>query len=96
MADEFKPFGIAVNSLWPRTTIATAAIEFNFPKQILEASRKPAIVADAAYGILTSNSREVTGNFFVDEDFLRTRGVSDFSQYAINPSAKLFPDFFLD
>ena len=96
MAEEFKSFGIGVNSLWPKTTIATAAIEVNFPKQILEASRKPAIVADAAYGIVTSNSRETTGNFFIDEEFLRAHGVSDFSQYAVNPAAQLYPDFFLD
>jgi citronellol/citronellal dehydrogenase len=96
MAEEFKSFGIAVNSLWPKTTIATAAIEVNFPKQVLEASRKPAIVADAAYGIVTSNSREITGNFFVDEDFLREHGVSDFSHYAVNPAVKPCPDFFLD
>jgi citronellol/citronellal dehydrogenase len=96
MAEEFKSFGIGVNSLWPKTTIATAAIEVNFPKQILDASRKPAIVAEAVYGIVTSDSREMTGNFFIDEDFLRTQGVSDFSQYAVNPEAKLYPDFFLD
>jgi citronellol/citronellal dehydrogenase len=96
MAEEFKSFGVGVNSLWPQTTIATAAIEVNFPKQILEASRKPSIVADAAYGIVISNSRETTGNFFVDEQFLRAHGVTDFSQYAVNPQATLYPDFFLD
>ncbi len=96
MSEELKPEGIAVNSLWPKTTIATAAIEVNFPKQILEGSRKPQIMADAAYEIVTSNSRDTTGNFFVDEDFLRTRGVSDFSGYAMNPEKRLFPDFFLD
>jgi citronellol/citronellal dehydrogenase len=96
MAEEFKSFGIGVNSLWPKTTIATAAIEVNFPKQILDASRKPAIMADAAYGIVTSDSRETTGHFFIDEDFLRAQGISDFSQYAVNPDAKLYPDFFLD
>ncbi len=96
MAEEFKQDGIAVNSLWPKTTIATAAIEVNFPKQILEASRKPTIVADAAHGILTSNSREVSGNFFVDEDFLLTQGVTDFTQYAVSPGIQPYPDFFLD
>jgi citronellol/citronellal dehydrogenase len=95
MAAEFKAAGIAVNSLWPRTTIATAAIEVNFPKEILQASRKPSIMADAAYAILTSNSREVTGNFFIDEDLLKTRGVTDFSHYALDPKVPLFTDLFL-
>jgi citronellol/citronellal dehydrogenase len=96
MSDELKSSGIAVNSLWPKTTIATAAIEVNFPKEILEASRKPSIMADAAYGILTSDSRQVTGNFFIDEVFLRTQGVTDFDAYALNPGHSLYPDFFLD
>jgi len=96
MAEEFKSFGIAVNSLWPKTTIATAAVEVNFPKEVLEASRKPSIMADAAYGIVTQNSGEVTGNFFIDEDFLRTQGVTDFDSYALSPGKKLFTDLFLD
>ncbi|MBV8802543.1 MAG: NAD(P)-dependent oxidoreductase [Gammaproteobacteria bacterium] len=96
MAEEFKSDGIAVNSLWPRTTIATAAIEVNFPKEILQASRNPKIMADAAYEILTSDSRQVTGNFFIDEDFLRSRGMNDFREYSINPGAKLFTDLFLN
>lgn len=96
MAEEFKNEGIAVNSLWPKTTIATAAIEVNFPKQILQASRKPSIMADAAYIILSSDSKEFTGNFFIDEDLLRIHGVSDFNSYALNPNVPLMPDFFLD
>lgn len=96
MAEEFKNAGIAVNSLWPKTTIATAAIEVNFPKQIFQASRKASIMADAAYEILTSNSREVTGNFFIDEELLRARGVKDFDQYAVNPKVPLFADLFLE
>ncbi|MDR3491841.1 MAG: NAD(P)-dependent oxidoreductase [Gammaproteobacteria bacterium] len=96
MSVELKSDGIAVNSLWPKTTIATAAIEVNFPKQILEGSRKPQIMADAAYEIVTSNSRETTGNFFVDEDVLRAHGMTDFGIYAVNPEKHLFPDFFLD
>lgn len=96
MAEEFKSIGIAVNSLWPRTTIATAAIEVNFPKEIMQASRKPDIMADAAHEILTSDSRTTTGNFFIDEDFLRTRGVTEFDKYAVQPKAPLFQDFFLD
>lgn len=95
MAEELKPYGIAVNSLWPRTTIATAAVEVNFPKEILQASRKPDIMADAAYEILKSDSHAVTGNFFIDEDFLKTRGVKDFSHYAMNPGAPLYTDLFL-
>lgn len=95
MAEEFKSAGIAVNSLWPKTLIATAAIEVNFPKQLYDASRKPAIMADAAHVILTSNSREVTGNFFVDEAVLLKFGVKDFSQYSLHPGAELYPDLFL-
>lgn len=95
MAEELKPLGIAVNSLWPKTTIATAAIAVHFPKEILQASRKPSIMADAVYEILTSDSRQLTGNFFIDEDLLKTRGVSDFKQYALNPSVPLFTDLFL-
>jgi citronellol/citronellal dehydrogenase len=96
MAREFANDGIAVNCLWPRTTIATAAIEFNFPKEILRASRKPEIVADAAYAIFQRNSRECTGNFFIDEEVLKVAGVTDFVQYAMTPDAPLFNDLFLD
>ncbi|MDO8812056.1 MAG: NAD(P)-dependent oxidoreductase [Gallionella sp.] len=96
MAREFAAEGIAVNCLWPRTTIATAAIEFNFPEAILRASRKPAIVADAAYQILVRGSRECTGNFFIDEDVLRATGVEDFGQYAVTVGEPLFNDLFLD
>lgn len=96
MAEEFKSFGIAVNSLWPQTTIATAAIAFNFPKEILQASRKPAIMADAAYEIVTSNSKETTGNFFIDETLLKSKGVTDFKRYALNPDVPLFNDLFLN
>lgn len=95
MADEFRSLGVAVNSLWPKTLIATAAISVNFPKQLYDASRKPDIVADAAYAILTSNSREVTGNFFIDEEILKTHGVTDFSDYSLNPGAQLYPDLYI-
>lgn len=95
MAEEFKSDGIAVNSLWPKTTIATAAVEINFPKQILQASRTPKIMSDAAYEVLTSDSRQVTGNFFIDEDVLKAHGIKDFSEYAINPSVPLFEDLFV-
>ncbi|HSD99577.1 MAG TPA: NAD(P)-dependent oxidoreductase [Burkholderiales bacterium] len=96
MAEELRAFGVAVNSLWPRTTIATAAIEVNFPEAILKASRKPAIMADAAYVILSRDSRSATGNFYIDEDVLRAEGVTDFGPYAVTPGAKLYPDPFLD
>ncbi len=88
--------GIGVNCLWPRTTIATAAIEYNFPPEILRASRKPAIVADAAWQILTRDSRICSGNFFIDEAVLREAGVSDFEQYAVSPGTAVFGDLFLD
>ena len=86
--------GIAVNCLWPRTTIATAAIEYNFPVEILRASRKPAIVADAAYWILTADSG--SGHFYIDEEVLREAGVSDFEQYAVSSGTALFGDLFLN
>jgi citronellol/citronellal dehydrogenase len=96
MAEELRAYGIAVNSLWPRTTIATAAIEVNFPEAILKASRKPAIMADAAYAILNRDSRSATGNFYIDEAVLREEGVTDFDHYAVTPGMKLYPDLFLD
>jgi citronellol/citronellal dehydrogenase len=96
MAEELRAFGIAVNSLWPRTTIATAAIEVNFPEAILKASRKPAIMADAAYAILNRDSRRATGHFYIDEAVLREEGVTQFEQYAVTPGARLYPDLFLD
>ncbi len=94
-ADGSGAGGIGVNCLWPRTTIATAAIEFNFPAAVLRASRKPAIMADAAHAILTRDSRTCSGNFFIDEDVLRAAGESDFAQYAVAPDKPLFNDLFL-
>jgi citronellol/citronellal dehydrogenase len=96
MAEELRGDGIAVNSLWPATTIATAAVEFNFPPEILAASRHPAIMADAAHAILARASRETTGNFFLDEDVLRARGVTDFSGYAVTPGVAPFRDLFVE
>jgi citronellol/citronellal dehydrogenase len=96
MSEEFRAEGIAVNSLWPRTTIATAAIEVNFPEAILKASRKPAIMADAAYAILNRDSRKATGNFYIDETVLREEGVTNFDQYAVTPGSSLYTDLFLD
>jgi len=96
MAAEFRGQGVAVNSLWPRTTIATAAIEVNFPEAVLRASRKPDIMADAAYAILCRDSRVATGNFFIDETVLREEGLSDFESYAVTPGGPLQTDLFLD
>jgi citronellol/citronellal dehydrogenase len=96
MAEELRADGIAVNSLWPRTTIATAAIEVNFPEAILRASRRPAIMADAAHVILNRDSRRATGNFYVDETVLREEGVTEFEQYAVSPGTPLYTDLFLD
>jgi citronellol/citronellal dehydrogenase len=96
MAEELKPDGIAVNSLWPRTTIATAAVEVHFPEAILRASRHPGIMSDAAHVILTSDSRAFTGRFCIDEEVLRSAGVTDFAPYAVTPGAPLFQDLFLD
>lgn len=96
MAEEFKKDGIAVNSLWPKTLIATAAISVNFSKIIYHLSRKPSIVADAAHAILTSNSKTVTGNFFVDEFLLRERGIVDFKQYAMHRFMPVLSDIFVD
>jgi citronellol/citronellal dehydrogenase len=96
MAEEFRGVGIAVNSLWPRTTIATAAIAVNFPDAILKASRKPQIMADAAHVIFNRDSRGASGNFYVDETVLREAGVTDFELYAVTPGATLYTDLFLE
>jgi citronellol/citronellal dehydrogenase len=95
MAEEFRADGIAVNALWPRTVIATAALAL-IPGVELENARKPEIVADAAWQILTRDSRAATGNFFIDDEVLRAAGVTDFSGYAHQPGATLLPDLFLD
>ena len=96
MAEESRAQGIAVNSLWPRTTIATVAIAVNFPEAVLKASRQPAIMADAARVIFKRDSRATTGNFYIDETVLREAGVTDFNAYAVTPGAKLYTDLFLD
>ncbi len=96
LAEELREAGIAANSLWPKTTIATAAIAVNFPPELLQASRKPEIMADAAYQIFISDSRALTGNFLIDEDLLRARGITDFTAYAVNPGVPLYTDLFLE
>jgi citronellol/citronellal dehydrogenase len=96
MAEELRGDGIAVNAIWPRTVIATAAVQNLLGgDDAVKGSRKPEIMADAAYAILTKPSREFTGNFCIDEDVLRKDGVTDFSKYAQVPGAELIPDFFL-
>ncbi|KAL3097312.1 hypothetical protein niasHT_023531 [Heterodera trifolii] len=95
MHEEFRKDGIAVNALWPRTTIWTAATQMLTSGRGQRNSRKPEIIADAAYVILSKNSRDYTGNFAIDEEVLKEVGVKDFSQYANDPTAELFPDFFV-
>lgn len=96
-AEEFKKAGIAANALWPKTTIATAAVQNLLGGDMMvKRSRTPDIVADAAYWILTQPSRECTGNFFLDEDIVTEKlGETDLSRYAIDPEASLMPDLFL-
>jgi citronellol/citronellal dehydrogenase len=97
MAEEFRSEGIAVNALWPRTSIATAAVRNLLGgEELIRQSRKPQIMADAAYAILTKNSRECTANFFIDDEVLTAEGVTDLKQYSVDPSAEPFIDFFLD
>ena len=96
MAEEFKEEGVAVNALWPRTAVATAAIKNTLGgDSIMNISRSPEIMADAAYLILTKNSKEFTGNFCIDDNLLADNGVTDFSQYAQVPFSELAPDFFV-
>ncbi len=95
-AGEFRHLGIAVNSLWPRTAIATAAMQM-IPGIDLELCRKPAILADAAYFILTSDAKLTTGQFFIDDELLAQHGITDLEKYSVKPGTKNFiPDFFID
>jgi citronellol/citronellal dehydrogenase len=96
MSAEFAKDGVAVNSLWPLTAIDTAAVRNLLGGETVAAmSRSPAIMADAAHAVLTKPSREVTGNFFIDEEVLRAEGVSDFSVYAPGATGPLAADFFV-
>ena len=96
MAEEFKDRGVAVNALWPRTAIATAAVQNHLGgDEIMRLSRTPEIMADAAYEILTKDSKEFTGNFCIDDIVLHETGVKDFSKYASVPFNELMPDFFV-
>ena len=95
MAEEFKG-RVSINALWPRTVIATAAVQNLLGgDEVVRCSRKPDIMADAAYVALTKDGGRASGNFFVDEDLLRSTGVTDFEQYAVTPGAELLPDFFV-
>jgi citronellol/citronellal dehydrogenase len=95
MAEEFRSAGVAVNALWPRTIIATAALQM-IPGVDATRGRKPEILADAAHWILTQPSRGLTGNFLIDEDVLARTGVTDLSVYAVDPAKPLTKDIFLD
>jgi citronellol/citronellal dehydrogenase len=95
MAEEFRGAGVAVNALWPRTIIATAALQM-IPGADLGRGRKPEILADAAHWILTQPGRTLTGNFFIDEDVLARAGVTDLGAYAVDPAKPLSKDIFLD
>ena len=95
MAEEFRRDGIAVNALWPRTVIATAAIAM-LPGVKTENCRRPEILSDAAHIVLTREARRTTGNFFIDEEVLAEEGVTDLAKYAVKPGAPLLPDLFLD
>jgi citronellol/citronellal dehydrogenase len=95
-AGEFRPYGIAVNSLWPRTAIATAALQM-IPGVDVKLCRKPEILSDAAYFILTSDAKTTTGNFFIDDEVLAKNGITDLEPYSVVPGTKDFiPDFFVD
>lgn len=97
MAGEFRDQGIAVNALWPRTVIATAAVQNLLGgDEIVARGRTPEIMADAAHIILTKPSREFTGNFCVDDDVLESAGITDLSGYAVDPDKELQPDFFVE
>ena len=96
MAGEFRDDGIAVNALWPRTTIATAAVNMLGGDDLMMHSRKPEVMADAAYAILSRPSREFTGQFCIDDAVLEGEGITDLSGYAVNPDVPLAPDFFVE
>jgi citronellol/citronellal dehydrogenase len=97
MAGEFREQGIAVNALWPRTTIATAAVQNLLGgDELTRRSRKPEIMGDAAHVILTKPSREFSGNFCIDDEVLESAGITDLTGYAVDPSVDPMPDFFVE
>jgi citronellol/citronellal dehydrogenase len=96
LAGELAPKGIAVNALWPRTTIATAAVQNLLGgEKMVQASRTPEILADAAHMIFSKPSRAFSGNFLIDDSFMASEGVTDFTPYRVDPSVPLMPDFFV-
>ena len=96
LAGELRDKKIAVNALWPRTTIATAAIKNLLGgDEMMRASRSPQIIADAAYAIFMKSAASFTGNFLIDDTFLTSEGVTDFEKYAMQPGVRLHPDFFV-
>jgi len=96
LAGELRPKGIAVNALWPRTVIATAAVNNLLGGEaLMRQSRKPDIMADAAYTIFSKPAREFTGRFLIDDTFLAENGVTDFDKYRADPTQKLASDFFV-
>lgn len=96
IAEEFKEQGVAVNALWPKTVIATAAVQNLLGgDSVMQRSRTPEIVADAAYMVLTADSRVCTGNFFIDEDILHHAGIKNLDHYAVKPGSDLISDFFV-
>ena len=96
LSAELKPFGVAANGLWPKTTIATAAVQNLLGGDaLISQSRWPSIVADAAAYIVSQDPKTTTGNFFIDEDVLRLQGITDFTPYAVDPTKPLAPDLFI-
>lgn len=96
LAGELAPKGIAVNALWPRTTIATAAVQNLLGgDKMVQASRTPEMIADAAWMVFNKPSRSFSGNFLIDDSFMAGEGVTDFTPYRVDPSVPLMPDFFV-
>ncbi len=97
MAEEYRDYGIACNALWPKTTIATAAVQNLLGgDQMMKQSRKPSIVADAVEVIIQKDSKSFTGQFLIDEEILIEAGIKDFDVYAVDPSQTLMPDLFVE
>jgi citronellol/citronellal dehydrogenase len=95
LAGELRPKGIAVNALWPRTTIATSAIRFVVGEKLMRMSRTPEIVADAARAVFLEDAKTFTGNFLIDDTYLASKGIVDFDRYRVDPASALAPDFFV-
>jgi citronellol/citronellal dehydrogenase len=96
MAAEFAAKGVSINSLWPKSIVATAAVTWLMGEDVTKHCRKPEMMAKAAFEILSTEKNALTGNTLVDEDFLKTRGMTDFSLFACDPSAELYADLYID